>query len=342
MNPLADDLNHVLAHTEGLWEDFRERRIFITGGTGFFGCWLLESFLWANDRLRLNASVTVLTRDPNAFRTKVTHLAANSALRLCAGDVRTFAFPEGAFSHVIHAATSASARLNDNAPVEMLETIVLGTLRALDFARHCGAARFLLTSSGAVYGPQPANLTHIPEEYVGAPDPPQAGAAYGEGKRAAETLCAAYASQFGIQPVIARGFAFVGPYLPLDRHLAAGNFIADALRGGPIRVNGDGTSYRSYLYGADLAIWLWTILARGEALRPYNVGSASAVTIGELAEMVARAFTPPRVVTIACQPKAGTRAQRYVPAVSRAENELGLRQHVSLADAIARTITWHS
>jgi nucleoside-diphosphate-sugar epimerase len=341
-NPLADDLDHVLAHTKGLWEEVRGQRVFMTGGTGFFGCWLLESFLWTNDKLGLNASASVLTRDGEAFRKKAPHLAAHPAVQLCEGDVRTFEFPAGTFSHVIHAATAASATLNDDDPVSMFDTIVLGTKRTLEFARQCGAPRFLLTSSGAIYGPQPWDLTHIPEEYTGAPDPAQASGTYGEGKRAAEMLCAAYARQHGVQSTIARCFAFAGPYLPLDAHFAAGNFIGDALRGGPIRVNGDGTPYRSYLYAADLAIWLWTILIRGEAMRPYNVGSASAVTIEELAHVVARSFTPPLAVAMSCRTIAGTRAHRYVPAVSRAERELGLRQSVSLPDAIARTIRWHT
>src|SRR6185503_1836886 len=119
-NPLAIDLDHILEHTRELWQDLHGERIFITGGTGFFGCWLLESFLWANDRLGLNASVTVLTRDAPAFQRRAPHLAGHPALQMCRGDVRTFDFPPGTFSHVIHAATAASATLNENDPVLML------------------------------------------------------------------------------------------------------------------------------------------------------------------------------------------------------------------------------
>ena len=104
-NVLHSDLDHVLRHTPGVWEDLRHARIFLTGGTGFFGCWLLESFLHANAELDLHASITVLTRDSEAFRAKAPHLANHRAVRLCNGDVRSFAFPEGEFTHVLHAAT---------------------------------------------------------------------------------------------------------------------------------------------------------------------------------------------------------------------------------------------
>jgi len=340
-NPLAADLDHVLVHTEGLWEDLRGRRVFIAGGTGFFGCWLLESFLWANEKLSLGASATVLTRNPDAFRAKAPHLATHPALALYCGDVTDFVFPAGEYSHVINAATEASAQLARHDPLLMWRTIVAGTQRTLEFAVRCGAARYLLTSSGAVYGKQPAELSRIPEHYLGGPDATDASSAYAEGKRAAETLCALYASEHGIEATIARCFAFVGPYLPLDRHFAVGNFIRDALGGGPIRVNGDGSPYRSYLYAADLAIWLWTILVRGEGARPYNVGSADAVTIAETAEMVAAAVQPRLEVVIARRADPRRPPERYVPSVERAAVELNLNQAVALPDAVGRTIAWH-
>jgi dTDP-glucose 4,6-dehydratase len=340
-NPLADDLDHVLAHTAGLWDSLRGARLFLTGGTGFFGCWLLETFLWANDHLGLGASVVVLTRDPDAFANKAPHLASHRSVTLHTGDVRTFAFPQGAFSHVIHAATTSGATLNVVDRLPMFDTIVNGTRRALDFARHSGATRFLLTSSGAVYGRQPSDLTHLPEDYAGGPDPTDPGAVYAEGKRSAEMLCALYADA-GLQPTIARCFAFVGPYLPLDAHFAVGNFIRDRLQGGPIRVSGDGTPYRSYLYASDLAIWLWTILLRGKAMRPYNVGSSEALTIEGLARLVAQNLDAEMTIDVAHRPIAGQLPERYVPDVVRAERELALRPLVSVADGIRRTVAWHT
>jgi nucleoside-diphosphate-sugar epimerase len=339
-NPLAHDLDLVLAQTSGLWEELRGARVFVTGGTGFFGCWLLETFLWANDHLGLGSSIVVLTRNGSAFARKAPHLAFHPAVTLHDGDVRTFEFTDGAFSHVIHAATYSGATGDGSDRLQMFDTIVGGTRRTLEFARRSGARRLLLTSSGAVYGRQPAELTHVPEEYAGGPDPASKGQVYAEAKRAAELLCALYADAH-LQPTIARCFAFVGPYLPLDVHFAVVSFIRDALRGGPIRVSGDGTPYRSYLYAADLAIWLWTILLVGTAMRPYNVGSAAAVTIQELARIVARTVGSDLPIEVAQQSIAATPVERYVPDITRAEAELGLRPIVSLADGIGRTVAWH-
>lgn len=333
------DLDHILTHTLGLWDELRGQRIFVTGGTGFFGCWLLESFAWATETLDLGAQALVLSRDPAAFARKAPHLAGHPAIRFHPGDVRTFDFPTEHFSHVIHAATEASAKLNAERPLEMVDTIVTGTRRTLEFAVACGARKFLLTSSGAVHGKQPSDLTHIPEEYAGGPDPLDPASAYGEGKRMAELLCALYHRQHGLETKIARCFAFVGPYLPLDAHFAIGNFIRDALRGGPIEVKGDGSPYRSYLYAADLAIWLWTILFRAQPVRPYNVGSEDDRTIQQIAEQVAVRCHPPVAVQRTLDATLGQPVSRYVPSTVRARTELGLIQRIDLPTAIQNTMT---
>ena len=338
-NPLAADLDMILERTRDLWEEMRGERLFVTGGTGFFGCWLLESFAWANTRLNLGAEAVVLTRRPEAFAAKAPHLASHPAIRLLCGDVRSFAFPEGTFSHVIHAATEWSTSLNEDDPLRMLDTIIAGTRRALDFAVACRAQKFLLTSSGAVYGRHPVDISHLPEDYAGAPDTMEPRSAYGEGKRLAELLCAIYARQHGLQTKIARCFAFVGPYLPLDTHFAVGNFIRDGLAGESIRISGDGTPYRSYLYAADLAVWLWTILLRGRSERPYNVGSDEGMTIAELAQAVGSYFGIN--IDIGKRPTPGLPTQRYVPSTLRAREELGLSNWVPFADALDRTVSWH-
>ena len=341
-NPLSDDLDYIISKTAPLWDELRNQKIFITGGTGFFGCWLLESFIWANEKLDLKAQAYVLTRRPDDFKRKTPHLANNDAVKLWQGDIRDFKFPEGEYPFVIHAATEASAVLNEQNPLEMFDTVVSGTRRCLEFARHAKTKKLLFTSSGAVYGRQPPELTHIPEEYTGAPDTMDPHWAYGEGKRCAEILCSTYSKHFGIETKIARCWAFVGPYLPLDAHFAIGNFIRDAIKGGPIVINGDGTPYRSYLYASDLAIWLWTILFSGKPCFPYNVGSREAISIKDVASAVADSYCSQTIaVTVKRQAVPGTSVERYVPSTDRAAKDLSLEQRVLLKESLLKTLSWN-
>jgi nucleoside-diphosphate-sugar epimerase len=335
------DLDLILEKTPNLWCEIRNQRIFITGGTGFFGCWLIESFAHANRVLALDASATILTRDPTAFAQKCPHLALDPTIALLTGDVRDFTYPDGHFQYVIHAATETSARVPAQKPLEMIETILRGTERVLEFAATHGTRKFLFTSSGAVYGSQPASISHLVEDYAFVRDPLDRASEYAQGKRAAESKCGVYSSKYGFECKIARGFAFVGPHLPLDAHFAIGNFIRDAMRGTEIDVNGDGTAKRSYMYAADLAIWLWTILLRGPSNQVFNVGSDQAISILELAHAVAAAIGSPAAVRVAQRAWAGAEVQQYVPSTSRALQDLGLKCEVALEDAIRRTVAWH-
>jgi dTDP-glucose 4,6-dehydratase len=346
MNPvmqkfsLEEDLDFIIASCEGIWGSLRDARLFLTGGTGFIGCWLLESLRHANDRLKLGVQATVLTRDPQSFSRKAPHLAAYPAFRFIAGDVCGFSAPDGAFSHVIHAATDASAELNARDPRRMFETVVQGTRSALDLAVEKKVDRVLFLSSGAVYGRQPWEMEQVPESWMGAPDCLNPKDAYAEGKRAAEMLCAIYGKQFGLQVAIARIFALLGPYLSLGIHFAAGNFIQDAMQGKTVVVKGNGRPCRSYLYAADLTIWLWHMLVRAQAGKPYNVGSDESVSIRDLAERVSLVVGNGRF-EVQGAPDDGWNLGRYVPDTSAIGRELGLFRTVSLDDAIRNTARWN-
>lgn len=331
---LPEDLSAALERARPAWPHLRKCRLFITGGTQFFGAWLLETLAGANASLGLGAKAAVLTRDPDAFRRREPRLAGLPGLELLKGDVRTFAFPRGEFSHVIHAAST----LNQDDSLDTVETVVEGTRRTLEFARQAGVQGYLYVSSGAVYGPQPAALTHIDEDYPGAPDPALLGSTYGLSKRLAEHLAALYHARHGLNVTLARAFTFSGPHLPLDRHNALGNFVRDGLAGGPIRVSGDGTPVRSYLHGSDLAVWLWMILTQGTPGRAYNVGSEAAVSVADLAALVAARFQTSVVVAKAAPP--GAPANRYVPSTQRAQRELGLKDSVGLEESIRRMALW--
>jgi len=336
-HPLAEDLDLVLARTEGLWPELRGQKIFITGGTGFFGRWLLESFIWVNARLALGASAVVLTRDPGAFTKRAPALAHNPDITLHTGDVIDYQFPAGSFSHFIHGAAEVNAKMSKTNPKLVRETVVSGTKRTTDFAAQAGCRKFLFISSGAVYGKQPPEVSHIPEDFSMTAVEGDSPSPYGEGKRAGEALTIQAAQTHGFEAKIARCFAFLGPYLPQDGSYAIGNFIRDARAGGPIRVLGDGTPIRSYLYAADLVVWLWHILMRGQNGRPYNVGSDQALSIAETARAVAACHTPTLPVLIEHQESPALGANRYVPSTDRAKLELQLTPWTSLRRAILKT-----
>ena len=322
-------------------DEMKGVRFFVTGGTGFVGIWLLETLLELSDARGLEPDITVLTRRPDAFAQNCPELA--SRVTLLKGDISSFAAPEGSYKYIIHAAAETNAAFNDKYPLSQLDSIVWGTRRVLDFASRCGCEKLLYVSSGAVYGAQPPDLKLIDEDYGGAPDVTAASGAvtYAECKRMAEHMCCLYSEQFGFDTKIARLFAFLGPHLPLNEHFAAGNFIADALNRREIIVAGDGTPFRSYMYPADMVLWLLNILFKGEKNRPYNVGSDEAISISELAHSVADAVVPSLNVKILKEPAPGIPAKRYVPSVERARREFGLELRFDLRECIERTLRWY-
>jgi dTDP-glucose 4,6-dehydratase len=290
-----------------------------------------------------DSAVTVLTRNPDNFVNSYPEFSDEKWLKICRGDIleslEKLSNNGQSYTHVLHAAADSTLGPKMGA-LERFDQIVVGTRNILDFAVKVKAKRFLLTSSGGVYGALPSNIDSFSESFMGMANPLESSNAYSVAKRLAEHLCSLYAEKYDLEVVVARCFAFVGPDLPLDVHFAIGNFISNSLRNVPIEIKGDGTPRRSYLYAADLMIWLWTILFRGTSCRPYNVGSENSVSIKEVAQIVASTCNPPLSPNVLGTPKTGEVPSCYVPSTQRARAELGLEERVTLVDAIAKTQDW--
>lgn len=337
---LKQDLDMVLTHAKANFLKLDGAHLFITGGTGFIGCWFLESLKYAIENYNLNIQVTILTRDIKAFNLKAPHLANCKSFNFFEGELLTSKFPDIHFTHIIHGATEASADLNENNPLLMFNIIVNGTRKILDYAVEKKIKKVLFLSSGAVYGRQPWELERISEGWHGDVNCVDPKLTYAEGKRAAEMLCAIYEKQFGLNIAIARIFALLGPYLSLDIHFAAGNFIRDAIQGKEIVVNGNGKPLRSYLYAADLIIWLWHLLLNNDVSEPYNVGSDEMISIEDLARKVSNLIGN-KGFRIQGSEDSGWNVGRYVPDTSKILKDYGLKKLVSLDDSILRTAYWH-
>ena len=314
----------------------RQAKLLLTGGTGFVGKSILRFLL--HDLNLPGVSISVISRNPNRFLSSYPEFVGDSRLSLLKADIQDrHSLPWAhTFTHVLHAAADV-ATLSSQSPLECYDQIVDGTRNILDLALATGAIRFLLTSSGAIYGPQPVDLAAIPEDWPGSPPLSESGTAYGQAKRSAEHLCALIGNQNGLETVVARCFAFVGPDLPLNVHFAIGNFIRDALTADAITVSGDGTPLRTYLDQNDLARWLLTMLEQGCPGQAYNLGSSEVISIADLAYLVRDILAPGIPVHILGQPHPRAARNRYVPDIRKSQQELGLSVTVPLAESIRRT-----
>lgn len=341
---IEEDFAQIGEQAKLSFEQLKNGHIFLTGGTGFIGTWMLEAIRFANECQAANIQVTILTRNPENFHSKYPHLFEHPNFHYLTGDVVKLPYEKlqqsTKFTHLIHAATDASAELNEVNPLQMFDTVVLGTRQILDFAVKEKIPKVLYLSSGAVYGQQAQGIDFVAEESMSAPDCLNPKNTYAEGKRASEMLCAIYGKQFGCSIVVARIFALLGPLLNLDIHFAAGNFIRDAISGKVIRVSGDGRPERSYLYPSDLVVWLLAMLTHGESGAAYNAGSEEGISIADLAKLTS-ILIGNHGYEILGLTDSGWNHGRYVPSSKLIQKQLGVKQTVSLAEAIKRTAYWN-
>lgn len=314
------------------WSGLQQATVLFTGGSGFFGSWLLESFLFASDQWGLNGRAIVLTRKARGFADRLPHLAAHPGVILLEGDARNFSPRADGIDVIIHSlvpdtGTSLSASA---------DFFKQATCHLLSLARKFSCQHFLLCSTGAVYQPvEPphAFLETSPRVSRGGP------LTYSHIRCMVEDLCLQAASEENLPVRVARGFAFVGPRLPLNATFAMGNFLRDGLSGRPIRVQGDGTAIRSYLYTADMAVWLWTLLLRGKAGEICNVGSKEAISIAGLAQRIAERFGGESHVL--GRPFDGAAPAHYLPDIQFARSHFGLEVTNNLDDSLEKTIRWN-
>jgi nucleoside-diphosphate-sugar epimerase len=324
----------VIARCMGL----NGQRLYLSGATGFFGSNLLALFAELSRR-GAKFEVTGLSRNPGSFLGRYPWARDQPWLDWQTGD-GTERWPgNGEYDLLIHAATSTDAASHvDKARV--FDEIIAVTRHALDFAARHGVRRILLTGSGAQYGPIPPHFADgVPESSGLACDPARPSSAYGEAKRVSELLVALHAEKTGCAVVNTRCFAFVGPGLPLDGHFAIGNFIRDAIAGRPIALSSAGESVRSYLYSADLAVWLVLLLLEASGVNTFNVGSDRGIRVADLAGKVRDCVNPKTAVRIG-RPGESDERSYYLPSIARAR-EKGLDVWTGLDRAIMRTAAWH-
>ena len=336
---ILSDLEEINQNSASDLEEIVNKPLVITGASGFVGTWLTLSWVSARKKLDGCGQLLITSRNPQSLRPLTTVIDERSPITAVASDIRHLRIPnEFRNGKLIHAATPASAALNSNDPSAMLKIIIEGQERVLAEALRVNN-KVLFLSSGAVYGRQPLDLSHLPETWEGAPQIGDSASAYHEGKRVAELMGNIAADKQGLNFVTARLFAFIAPFLPLGTHFAAGNFIRDAVTSDQIEIQSGGGSIRSYLYATDLCSSLWALLSRGESMHAYNVGSEQEITITELANEVANC-TNQNVKVVIRGIDTPENVNRYVPSVKKIFEELGISQSVPLQQALLQTSKW--
>ena len=337
---LKSDFLNIFNQTSHLWKDVKNKKIFLTGCTGFFGYWILRSFIKANKDLKLNSKIFVLTRKKNIKKSNIFKLCNDKAINFYIGDIRNFKYPKEKFDFIIHGATtSALETFKKQDPLEKCSIIVDGTRHILNFAKKCKCKKFLYLSSGAVYGYQPPNIKKISEDSDIASKTNNKdfdNSALGQSKRMAELLVTIYSQKNYFSTSIARCFSFVGPLIPLDIHYAIGNFLKNAALKKSIYIKSDGQAVRSYMYMTDLTAWIWKILFKGKNLEIYNVGSEEEIRIKDLAKLINK-LTGNKKKILYRKKNEKKRKNRYIPSNFKIKKELKVIQKVKLKDAILKT-----
>ena len=315
------------------------KKILVTGGTGFFGIWLVLALIEIKRRVNGDLEIYLISRDPAAFLTRHAQHLIEGFVTFLVGDIKTIRISkEIAATHVFHMATTTAAEtFGAERSINKLDTLYQGTKNLVEQLPNTTEA-VLFTSSGVAYGQVSADA--ISENHFGFFDPIDPNSALGIGKLSAEHLISGYAREKGYKFSIARCFSFAGPYLPLRLHYAFGNFVRQALLGENIVIKGDGQDRRSYLYIGDAIAWLLRLIFEPrDAI--CNVGSDEAVTIKELAERINAISSAPASVVIEDRPTLTGNFRRinYVPNTSKISSMYAdLHRWTSLDEVIKRTL----
>jgi dTDP-glucose 4,6-dehydratase/UDP-glucose 4-epimerase len=333
---ISDDVQSILSRLCGSLEFFDNKRIFITGGTGFFGRWLLQILCTLVENKGLAIEIYVLSRNPQKFLSENSDFPFQKYIQFIQGDVVSFTLPDIELDYLIHMATTAAVEtFAGEDQLKKLELLYSGTKNTLDQVVKREVKKVLFTSSGVVYGP--SSSENYSEDILLAPQTTLTSSALGEGKRLAEYLVSYYAEKHAFDYSIARCFSFFGPFLPLDIHYAIGNFVNDAMVNSEITVKGSGLELRSYLYIADAWSWMLDTLIHADN-QIYNVGSSKPLSIGELAYLVRDTLAPQKEVNIlgATHDVGNFSRNSYVPNCSKIRNKFDLSEWTSLSQGIQK------
>lgn len=335
---------YEITQSEIPWESFNNKTILITGAGGFIGYYLTLSLLLRNDLHNQNLKVVGMVRNEKNASAKYGKLLDRDDFKLVIQDVCNEFVIDEEVNYIVHAASNASAWHFENKPVETINANLIGTMNVLEFARKNSDCKVLFISSLKVYGSVHDGSKDLKEDNIGYIDHTSYKNCYAQGKRAAETLCATYNKEYGLDIKIARPSYIYGAS-KLDDDRVWAQFFANVVRRQNILLKSNGGTFRSFCYVSDTVSALLTILLKGENIRPYNISSQeNNITIRNFAKMSVNVF-PDRNLSL----NFANKDDEVEPSISYLSstpeildntrlNELGWKSKVNLEEGIKRSI----
>ncbi len=305
-----------------------DRRVLITGGSGFIGSHLCERLL--DD----GAEVLCVDNFYSSTRKNIHHLIDHPRFELLRHDITFPLYVE--VDEIYHLACPASPVFYQRDPVQTTKTSVLGSINMLGLAKRTNA-KILLTSTSEVYGDP--SVHPQPETYWGNVNPIGPRSCYDEGKRCAETLFFDYRRQHNLPIKVVRIFNTYGPRMRPDDGRVVSNFIVQALRREKLTLYGDGKQTRSFCYVDDLIEALVRTMATPfEVTGPINIGNPAEITVRELADLVASEVGHPVDLESLKLPENDPHQRR--PDITLAKQLLEWTPTTKLETGLAQTVDW--
>lgn len=288
----------ILIASTGLnWESLRNKSILITGGRGFLASYLIKSLLFISRFNNLNIELICVSRpNPNGLD-RLSEYRSASEIKFIQHDISQ-PLPKGfpRADIIIHSASQASPKYYGIDPAGTLLANSIGTSYLLEHAVKGRSEKFLFFSSGEVYGVPIDQTKLVGEQDYGYLDPMIVRSCYAESKRIGETMCAAWATQYGLCTLVVRPFHTYGPAMALDDGRVYSDFVADVLARRDIAIKSDGLARRPFCYISDATVGFFTVLINGKIGEAYNVGNPDAeISMSDLAELIAGLFPERRL-----------------------------------------------
>ncbi len=324
------------------WSKLKNSRVLVTGANGLIASYIIYTLLHLNETQGCGITIYALARSEEKIRRRYGALLERADFKLVLQDVTAPLLLDLSMDYIIHAASQTSPKQFTEDPVGTALGNVLGTNNMLSFAVKSGAKVFLLLSTREIYGKSVKEFAE--EDDYGVTDPTQVRSCYPEGKRMAETLCAAYREQHELNCKIARIAHAYGPGMLLSDGRVVGDFIGNVVRKEPIVMNSDGSGTLALTYISDLVSGLFMTICNFDEF-VYNISDSShPITVRQLAELLCETASDPRIrleIHLANQRQSAGYLAHKVPFLSATKaNVQGWLPRVSLQNGLRKTVAF--